>query len=161
MIRMRAPMNRTRAATLALTLATGSLLATPAAAQFPTNQPTRQPVFGKSPVSNDDSSSLVQNPANLAFLPASELRWSSLYLNEDARIPWQGHALALAFPIPFLNLSTGVRVDLLSPPRGGAGPLFDDDKLYQWVTWGLAVRPSDSVGFGLTLQRSYSDLEQA
>ncbi|HKY38066.1 MAG TPA: signal peptide peptidase SppA [Polyangiaceae bacterium] len=154
-------MKRTRRATFALTLAVASLFPTLAAAQFPTTQPTRQPVFGKSPVSNDDSSALVQNPGNLAFLPASELRWSSLYLNEAARIPWQGHALALAFPIPLLNVSTGIRVDLLSPPRGGPGPLFDDDKLYQWVTWGLALRPSDSFGIGFSLQRSYSDMPLA
>ncbi len=154
-------MNRTRAASFALTLVASTLFSTLAAAQFPTNQPTRQPIFGKSPVSNDDSSSLVQNPANIAFLPAPELRWSSLYLNEDARIPWQGHALAFAFPIPFLNASTGLRVDLLSPPSGGPGPLFAGDKLYQWLTWGLALRPSQSFGFGLTLQRSYYDMPQA
>ena len=73
-------MNRTRvAATLGLTFALSSLVSATATAQFPTNEPTRQPVFGKSPVTNDDSSALVQNPANLAFLPASELRWSSVY----------------------------------------------------------------------------------
>jgi protease-4 len=154
-------MNRIRVASFALTLALGASISSLAVAQFPTHQPTRQPVFGKSPVSNDDSSALVQNPANLAFLPASELRWSSLYLNEGARVPWQGHALALAFPIPLVNASTGLRIDLLSPPGGGAGPLFDDDKLYQWVTWGLALKPSESFGVGLSLQRSYSDLNQA
>lgn len=155
-------MTRPRATrTLALTLAASSLLSTPALAQYPTNQPTRQPVFGKSPVSNDDSSALVQNPANVAFLPASELRWSSLYLNEGARVPWQGHALAFAFPIPFTSAATGLRIDLISPPGGGPGPLFDDDKLYQWVTWGLAMHPSDSFAFGFSLQGSYSDLSQA
>ncbi len=142
-------------------LTASSLLAASALAQYPTNQPTRQPVFGKNPVSNEDSSALVQNPASLAFLPASELRWSSVYLNEDARIPWQGHALAFAFPIPFVNAATGVRVDLISPPEGGPGPLFAGDKLYQWVTWGLAVHPSDSFAVGFSLQRSYSDLSQA
>jgi protease-4 len=146
---------------VSLALAVSSLFAASAFAQFPANQPVRQPVLGKSPVTNDDSSALVQNPANLAFLPSSELRWSSVYLNENARVPWQGHALAFAFPIPFLNASTGVRVDLMSPPDGGAGPLFDNDGLYQWVTWGLAVKPSDSFGFGMSLQRSYSDMAQA
>ncbi len=155
-------MKRLRAAAnLGLIIAAASLLASSAVAQFPNNQPTRQPVFGKSPVSNDDSSALVQNPANLAFLPAPELRWSSLYLNEAARIPWQGHALGFALPIPFLNASTGARVDLMSPPDGGPGPLFESGGLYQWFTWGLAVRPSSSVGLGLSLQRSYSNLEQA
>jgi protease-4 len=155
-------MNRTRAAaTLGLAFTLSSLVSASALAQFPANQPTRQPVFGKSPVSNDDSSALVQNPANLAFLPGSELRWSSVYLNEGARVPWQGHALAFAFPIPFLNAATGLRVDLMSPPSGGAGPLFKSDGLYQWVTWGLALKASDSFSFGMSLQRSYSDMAQA
>ena len=155
-------MNRiTAAAALGLIFAAYSLCPKSAGAQFPSNEPIRQPVFGKSPVTNDDSSALVQNPANLAFLPASELRWSSVYLNEGARVPWQGHALAFAFPIPFLNASTGLRVDLLSPPSGGPGPLFHSDGLYQWVTWGLALKASDSFAFGMSLQRSYSDMPQA
>jgi protease-4 len=154
-------MTRNRVKTFALGLAACSLFSATALAQFPSNQPTRLPTLGKSPVTNDDSSALVQNPANLAFLPSSELRWSSIYLNENARVPWQGHALAFAFPVPFLNASTGLRVDLVSPPDGGAGPLFGSDKLYQWVTWGLALRPSDSFGIGFSLQRSYSDLAEA
>ena len=149
------------AATLGFTFALSSLCAVTASAQFPANQPLRQPVLGKSPVTNDDSSALVQNPANLAFLPASELRWSSIYLNEAARVPWQGHALAFAFPIPFLNAATGVRVDLISPPSGAPGPLFQSDGLYQWITWGLALKASDSFAFGMSLQRSYSDMPQA
>src|SRR5258706_5363587 len=147
-------MNRTAAAAaLGLIFAAYSLCPKSAGAQFPTNEPIRQPVLGKSPVTNDDSSALVQNPANLAFLPASDLPWSSVYLNEDARVPWQGHALAFALPLPF-NLATGVRVDLLSPPTGGPGPLFKSDGLYQWVTWGMAVKASDSFAFGMSLQRS-------
>jgi protease-4 len=154
-------MTRTRVKTFALGLAACSLLSATAWAQFPANQPTRLPALGKSPVTNDDSSALVQNPGNLAFLPASELRWSSIYLNEGAQVPWQGHAFAFAFPIPFLNASTGLRVDVMSPPKGGAGPLFTKDGLYQWVTWGLAIKASDSFAIGTSLQRSYSDMREA
>ncbi len=154
-------MTRTRvAATLGLSFALSSLFSAVASAQFPADQPLRQPAFGKSPVTNDDSSALVQNPANLAFIPASELRWSSVYLNERAQVPWQGHALAFAFPIPFLNASTGLRVDLMSPP-GGTMPVFKNDGLYQWVTWGLALKASDSFALGMSLQRSYSDMAVA
>ena len=154
-------MKRTRvAATLGLSFALSSLFSAVASAQFPADQPTRQPAFGKSPVTNDDSSALVQNPANLAFMPASELRWSSVYLNEGAQVPWQGHALAFAFPIPFINASTGLRVDLMSPP-GGTAPSFKNDGLYQWVTWGLALKASDSFALGMSLQRSYSDMAVA
>ena len=148
------------AAALGLSFAVSSLFSVAASAQFPADQPTRQPAFGKSPVTNDDSSALVQNPANLAFMPASELRWSSVYLNEGAQVPWQGHALAFAFPIPFLNASTGLRVDLMSPP-GGTAPLFKNDGLYQWVTWGLALKATDSFALGMSLQRSYSDMAVA
>jgi protease IV len=154
-------MKRTRvAATLGLSFAVSSLFSAAASAQFPADQPTRQPALGKSPVTNDDSSALVQNPANLAFMPASELRWSSVYLNEGAQVPWQGHALAFAFPIPFVNASTGLRVDLMSPP-GGTAPTFKNDGLYQWVTWGLALKASDSFALGMSLQRSYSDMAVA
>jgi protease IV len=153
-------MNRKTAAS-SLGLAFVLSLTAHAGAQFPADQPTRLPALGKSPVSNDDSSALVQNPGNLAFLPASELRWSSVYLNENARVPWQGHAFAFAFPIPFLNAATGLRVDLLAPPTGGPGTLFRSDGVYQWVTWGLAIKPNDSFGFGMSLQRSYSDMREA
>jgi protease-4 len=155
-------MNRRLAARSALALVATTLLASASAlAQFPINEPTRLPAFGKSPVSNYDTTSLVQNPANLGFLPASELRWSSQYLNEASRIPWQGHAFAFGFPVPFLNAATGLRVDVLSPPAGGAGPLFERDGLYQWITWGVALRPSQSFGLGFSLQRSYSDVAPA
>lgn len=149
--------------TAAFTLGLAFVLSLSAAAraQFPTEQPTRLPAFGKNAASNDDSSALVQNPANIAFLPASELRWTSVYLNEGSRAAWQGHALGFAFPIPFLNASTGLRVDLMAPPTGGAGTLFRSDGVYQWVTWGLAIKASDSFGVGMSLQRSYSDMREA
>ncbi|RYZ03426.1 MAG: signal peptide peptidase SppA [Myxococcales bacterium] len=148
-------------AAFSLGLAFALSLASPARAQFPTDQPTRLPAFGKNAVSNDDSSALVQNPANIAFLPASELRWSSVYLNEGSRAAWQGHALGFAFPIPFLNASTGLRVDLMAPPTGGPGTLFRSSGVYQWITWGLAIKASDSFGLGMSLQRSYSDMREA
>src|SRR5882762_132040 len=119
------------AAVLGFSLA-AALCVSRASAQFPATEPIRLPPLGKSPVTNDDSTALVQNPANLAFMPASELRWSSAYVNEAAQVPWQGHAFALAFPIPFLNAATGLRVDLLSPPSGGPGALYKSDGLYQW-----------------------------
>ncbi len=153
-------MNRQTAA-FSLGLAFALSLAGSARAQFPTEQPTRLPALGKSPVTNDDSSALVQNPANVAFIPASELRWSSIYLNEGSRAAWQGHALGFAFPIPFLNASTGLRVDLMAPPTGGAGTLFRSDGVYQWLTWGLAIKASDSFALGMSLQRSYSDMREA
>jgi protease-4 len=134
-----------------------------AAAQvFPDGQPTRLPALGRSAVSDDDSTALVVNPANLAFLPGSELRWTGMFLNENATAPYQGHAFALAFPIPFLSLSTGLRLDIVTPPRAASNLLFGDGGArYEWLTWGLAFKPSSSLAFGLSLQRSYSNQASA
>ena len=140
-------------------LASASLFSVRAAsAQFPNAQPTRLPALGRSAVSDEDSTALVVNPANLAFLQREELRWTGMFLNENASLPHQGHAFAFAFPIPFLSLSTGLRLDIVSPPRAMSNRLFGSDNgRYEWITWGLAFRPSDAFGFGFSLQRSYSN----
>src|SRR6185295_4733718 len=99
----------------ALGLLAGSLPA-PSRAQAPVVQQERLQEFGRSVAGTDDSTALVLNPANLAFLPSSELRWTGTFLREDAQVPWQGHAFALAFPLPF-SLATGVRLDFVDPPN--------------------------------------------
>ncbi|MEI9937221.1 MAG: signal peptide peptidase SppA [Pseudomonadota bacterium] len=147
-----------RVATSALLLAVGLLATHRASAQFPTDQPTRLPALGRSAVSDDDSTALVVNPANLGFMPGVELRWTGMFLNEDATATYQGHAFALAFPIPFLSLATGLRLDLVSPPRAASQLLFGEDNArYEWLTWGLAYRPSKAFSLGLSYQHSYSN----
>lgn len=111
---------------------------------------TALPVFGKNLVSVQDSSALVVNPANLAFMPSAELRWSSIYLDERARAPFQGHAIGWAFPLPSIPLATGLRVDLVDPPRGTAM------KNVQWLTWGVGLGTTETTALGFNLQRSYS-----
>ncbi len=139
-------------------LAAGALLALPARAQFPSDQATRLPALGRSAVSDDDSTALVVNPANLAFLPREELRWTGMFLDERSTASYQGHALALAFPIPFLSLATGLRLDLVSPPRGFTSQHFGSDSgRYEWLTWGLALKASPAFAVGFSLQRSYSN----
>ncbi|HEY4105880.1 MAG TPA: signal peptide peptidase SppA [Polyangiaceae bacterium] len=129
-----------------------------ASAQFPNDQPTRLPALGRSAVSDDDSTALVVNPANLAFLPREELRWTGMFLNEAASASYQGHAFAFAFPIPFLSISTGLRLDIVSPPLAASNAMFNRaDARYEWLTWGLALHPSDTFGVGFSLQRSYSN----
>lgn len=147
----------------ALLVAAGLLSVGTAGAQmFPNDQPTRLPALGRSIVSNDDSTALVTNPANIGFMPSGELRWTGMFLNEDARATFQGHSIGLAFPIPFLSLSTGLRLDLVAPPRAASQALFGDaEGRYQWLTWGLAFRPTDSFALGLSLQRSYSNRQAA
>jgi len=127
-------------------------------AQFPSDQPTRLPALGRSAVSDDDSTALVVNPANLAFLPREELRWTGMFLNENATASYQGHAFAFAFPISFLSISTGLRLDVVSPPRAFSKLAFGNENArYEWLTWGLAFRPSPAFGVGFSLQRSYSN----
>jgi protease-4 len=146
------------AALSTLLLSAELLSAKSAAAQFPSDQPTRLPALGRSAVSDDDSTALVVNPANLAFLPGPELRWTGMFLNESSTASYQGHAFALAVPIPFLALSTGLRLDLVAPPRAFSEAAFNDDNArYEWLTWGLAFKPSPAFGAGFSLQRSYSN----
>ncbi len=130
-------------------------LSAPAAAQAPHEQPRRLPAFGRSTATTDDTTSLVLNPANLAFMPGAELRWTGLFLDDTNRVPWQGHAFAFAFPIPFIPLATGVRLDFVDPPNAMASTPQGAAN-YQWLTWGLALG-SDAAAFGLSVQRTYSD----
>jgi len=137
-----------------------ALLAPAAArAQVPVVQQQRLPELGRSVAGTDDSTALVLNPANLAFLPASELRWTGTFLREDAEVPWQGHAFALAFPLPF-SLSTGIRLDFVDPPnRSGLSAGLTEDANYTWLTWGVGLRAGRGVSFGASLQRTFADGE--
>jgi protease IV len=115
----------------------------------------RLPELGRSVAGTDDSTALISNPANLAFLPASELRWTGTYLREDALVPWQGHAFALAFPLPF-SLATGVRLDFVDPPRdSGVQAGLAEDANYTWLTWGLAARLGRGASIGGSLERTF------
>src|SRR5262245_56374985 len=124
-----------------------ALWALGAAAQVaPVVQQQRLVELGRSAVRVDDSAALVLNPAYVAFLPGSELRWTGTYLNEDVVVPWQGHAFDLAFRLPF-SLATGFRLDLVDPPRAAEVGAKPD---YQWFTWGLALRTSESSSIGFS-----------
>jgi protease IV len=127
--------------------------ATPALAQ-PLAEPDRLPAFGRSVAGTDDTYALVLNPANIAFLPAAELRWQGAYLGEALSAPHQGHAFTFGLPLPF-SFGTALRLDLIDPPAGAFSGVFPEN--YQWLTWGLAASPSDSMAFGFSLQRAYSD----
>lgn len=137
---------------LGLALAAIVLLTRSASAQAVV-RPDRLPAFGRSIAGTDDSTALVLNPANLAFLPSYEFRWQGSYLKDDLVQPYQGHAFSFAFPLPF-RLATGLRLDLVNPPVGAFGPGSADN--YQWLTWGLAFAPTESFSIGASLQRSYS-----
>ena len=107
---------------------------------------------GRNTASEDSAESLALNPANLAFLPAAELRWTGVRCPETNKVNC-GHAFDAATPLPF-DLTTGVRVDYVMPPSTAGFPFEGMD--YTWITWGLGYRISDALAIGMSLQRSYS-----
>lgn len=113
---------------------------------------------GGSVTSTDTSDAVILNPANLAWLPAPELRWTWVHCPGQVVKVGCGHAFELAAPLLF-GLSTALRVDLVQPPSGGPGmgvgfPYRGYD--YAWVTWGLAAQLGDRASLGISLARSYS-----
>ena len=134
-----------------------ALLTSSLAAQTPDDRATPLPAFGRSLVSDEDTSAIVLNPANIALMPSWEVRWQAAFLDEKALVPWQGHSFAVGAPIDFLNLGVGLRVDLLDPPAGNPAARFGDRSNYAWLTSDLAYAPSDSVAIGASFQHSYSE----
>jgi protease-4 len=137
-------------------LATASL----GSAQVPDDRPTPLPAFGRSIVSDQDSSSIVLNPANVALIPSWELRWQGTFLHDLAVVPWQGHAFALTIPINLLNLGLGLRLDLIDPPAENPNARYGARSNYQWLTGAMAWSPAPSVAFGASFQHLYSENEK-
>ncbi len=114
---------------------------------------------GRSVASDDTADAIVLNPANLAWLPAGELRWTWVNCPDDAikvgcGMDWEG-----AVPLPF-GLATGLRVDLVEPPWGGPDsegigfPYRGNN--YAWITWALATKLGHRASFGMSIDHSYS-----
>ncbi len=118
------------------------------------------PAFSRSLVSNNDSTALIQNPANLAYLPGFEVRWTGAFLKENADAASQGNAIGLALPFGFIPVSTGIRLDMIDPPAKAASDVYDRAVSYQWLTWALALG-SDTAAIGFSYQQSYSDAVEA
>lgn len=123
----------------------------------------RIPSPGRPLAADDDASALAVNPANLAFLAATELRWTWVRTGHDSPYPTRGHAIDFGVPLPF-RLSTGFRLDLVYPPDGAPFPFTVpngvggvDQQTYRWFTWGLALRGSDAFALGFSLQHAYSE----
>ncbi|MCL2449856.1 MAG: S49 family peptidase, partial [Polyangiaceae bacterium] len=115
---------------------------------------------GRSVAADDTTDAVVLNPANLAWLPGPELRWTWVDCPDQAVKVGCGHAWQVGTPLIF-GLSTALRVDLVQPPWGG--PLTEgldfpyrgnDD--YVWITWGLATKIGEHASFGFSLERTYS-----
>jgi protease IV len=145
--------SRTKRATCAMVASSLCLLSLTTLARAQTlSEPERLPALGRSVAGTDDTTSLVLNPANLAYLPGPEFRWEGIFLSNKLTAPFDGHAFTFGFKLPF-SFATALRLDLISPPKDAFGGLSAS---YQWLTWGLALRASDALSFGFSLQRSYS-----
>ncbi|MCH2108104.1 MAG: S49 family peptidase, partial [Polyangiaceae bacterium] len=140
---------------LSVCLGSLSLLGGQAAAQTTKQRPLPLPAEGRSIVSNGDSTTLVQNPANLALLPGPELRWTGQYLNEDVEIPARGNSAAVALPFGFIPIAMGLRYDMVNPPARAANQMAGDEFKYQWLTWGMSLG-NEVSSIGVSYQHSYS-----
>jgi len=114
-------------------------------------RPTALPPLGRDSVGTVDTTAVVTNPALLAFLPGAELRWTGVFMSEQSKLPQQGHAIGLGFPIPFLRLGTALRVDLINPPNAA------DYSSYELLNWGMGIKMTDASAIGVAWQHSYSE----
>ncbi len=108
---------------------------------------------GRPTASDDSAEALVVNPANLAFLPAPELRATAVVCPDTQKANC-GVSFDAATPLPF-GLSTGLRLDYALPPDASGFPYAGYS--YVWGTWGVAYRFSDRFALGASLQHSYSE----
>ncbi len=127
-------------------LLAASLASLSAAALPPARAADPVPDPGKHVASDDDSSAVAVNPANVAFLPAWELRWNTAWTGDASPLPNRGHEFDAA--IPFFFLGTGLRVDAFDPPAGSPAAFDDTD---HWIRWALAARAGHAVAIGTTL----------
>ena len=140
---------------ISLILATlGALGRADASEPFPTRA-ERILSPGRSAASDDSAEATSLNPANLAFLPAWEARWTGVRC-PDTRKVGCGHSFDAATPLLF-GLSTGLRVDYVIPPQGDDGVGFPYNGYeYAWVSWALAYKFNEKWAVGASVQRSYS-----
>jgi protease-4 len=110
---------------------------------------------GRSAVAEDSAEALVLNPANLAYMPGPELRWTGVRCPDTRRVAC-GHAIDLATPVIW-GISTGLRVDYVTPPGGPQGAGFPYNGVdYTWLTWGLGYNISPGLAIGASIQGTYS-----
>jgi len=102
---------------------------------------------GRAIAGGDDVSTIAYNPANLAFLPGAELRWTLVYPRGTGYVG--GNAVDAGFSI--FGLATGMRIDWLdmTTPAG-----FDVSQ--RWFRWGFAAKLGDKSSLGTTIAWSFS-----
>lgn len=105
------------------------------------------PAPGRAIAGGDDVSTIAYNPANLAFLPGAELRWTMAYPRGTGYVG--GNAVEAGFSV--FNIATGLRADWLdvTTPAGLTAS-------QRWLRWGLALKMGDTSSLGTTLAWSFS-----
>ncbi|MBI4954694.1 MAG: signal peptide peptidase SppA [Myxococcales bacterium] len=107
---------------------------------------------GKSIASTDDASSILVNPANLAFGPGLEARFVWMHTPDSSPRAMRGYTLDLA--APFWLFGTGLELEWLRAPSAAPEPY--GGHLQQWVRWALSAKAGDWLGVGTTLAWSSS-----
>lgn len=103
---------------------------------------------GRAIAGGDDVSTIAYNPANLAFLPGAELRWTFLYPRGTGYVG--GNALDAGFSL--FGIATGMRMDWLDAdtlPRWNAAS--------RWFRWGFALKLGEKSALGTTLAWALND----
>src|SRR5258708_44372 len=134
-----------------LALAAAGVLATHRSnAQFAPRPPRIEPP-GKSLAGTDDSDAMALNPAQLAFIPSWELRYTHVQTPSDTTSiePGRGDAIGLGFPL-FFGLATGFRFDFVRPPELAPQPSATA------FTWDLAWKLADSLAIAFDIRRWYA-----
>ncbi len=144
-----------RAAIVAASLG-ALLLDAPAGAAGPDQLVPRPPLIqppGRSLAGTDDSDAIALDPAQLAYMPSWELRYTHVELGSQAPSnPGRGDAIGLATPLLF-GISTGFRLDLVRPPSDNGDGL----PRMSAFSWALAWQLSSALAFGTTVRHWYAD----
>ena len=110
---------------------------------------------GRSVAGDDSAEAIAQNPANLAYLPGVEGRWTGVRCTDTKKVGC-GHSFDIALPL-LLGISSGLRLDYVIPPGGSDGVGFPYNGYdYAWLSWALGYKISEKWAVGASLQRSYS-----
>jgi protease-4 len=117
---------------------------------------------GRSVAANDESSTIATNPANLGYLPSSELRWTWVRTGDGSPDPSRGHAFDLALELP-AHFGAGLRFDFARPnqvafPFDGmvvpGAALFPRN--YTWATFALGFAPGPGFAIGASVAHASS-----
>jgi protease-4 len=105
------------------------------------------PAPGRAIAGGDDVSTIAYNPANLAYLPGGELRWTLMLPRSTGYVG--GNAIDAGFSI--LGFATGLRVDWLDITKPAGSPASQ-----RWLRWGVAAKLGEMSSFGTTIAWSFT-----